>query len=139
MCLIEKINKRLNIIIVGALISTFIFGVVFLGFSITARANGEENIESNEILLNKDKMVKDITFFEEGLNPYFSTSKMTVISNLSEKKIRALVNKGYVIKINSKKKNKDLPQKVNVKGKEIEVSIYSNNGDIIDVINSLIK
>lgn len=120
-------------------LSAIALGLIFLGsYDIGANAtlmrSGE--VITEEVLLQKDNMINDIVVYEEGLNPFFATSKSALIANLELSKIEGIKDNGYVIKINAKG-SQDIAEPVVVNGKEIQISIYSIDKEILDVLNNI--
>lgn len=112
------------------------------GYKVGANAtfnakNGE--VITEEVLLQKDNTINQIAVYEEGLNPYHATSKSTLLSNLKVEEIEQIKDNGYTLLITGKQDNVDLPQPVVVEGKTIEVSIYSNDEEVLKVVKNLIN
>lgn len=122
------------------LVLTVILGGSFLsGYDLGSKAgmvekNGE--VITEEVLLQKDNVINDIVIYEEGLNPFFATSKSALIANLRLDKIEGLREKGFVIEITSEG-DESISQPVQVENNVIRVSIYSSDSEFLDVLNNI--
>lgn len=122
------------------LVLTVILGGSFLsGYDLGSKAgmvekNGE--VITEEVLLQKDNVINDIVIYEEGLNPFFATSKSALIANLRLDKIERLRERGFVIEITSEG-DESISQPVQVENNVIRVSIYSSDSEILDVLNNI--
>lgn len=122
------------------LVLTVILGGSFLsGYDLGSKAgmvekNGE--VITEEVLLQKDNVINDIVIYEEGLNPFFATSKSALIANLRLDKIEGLRERGFVIEITSEG-DESISQPVQVENNVIRVSIYSSDSEILDVLNNI--
>lgn len=119
---------------------TVILGGSFLsGYDLGSKAgmvekNGE--VITEEVLLQKDNVINDIVIYEEGLNPFFATSKSALIANLRLDKIEGLRERGFVIEITSEG-DESISQPVQVENNVIRVSIYSSDSEFLDVLNNI--
>lgn len=139
MKVVEKLNKMVNLaILVVAMTCVLTMGLVVGLESYSSATNGNELI-SEEILLEKSKIIEKITKYQKNSEPFFATSKVSKLSNLSIDKLSNLSKRGYLIYITKTKTYKNLPEPVHVEGKKIMVSIYSNDGELIDVINKILE
>lgn len=122
------------------LVLTVILGGSFLsGYDLGSKAgmvekNGE--VITEEVLLQKDNVINDIVIYEEGLNPFFATSKSALIANLRLDKIERLRERGFVIEITSEG-DESISQPVQVENNVIRVSIYSSDSEFLDVLNNI--
>lgn len=122
------------------LVLTVILGGSFLsGYDLGSKAgmvekNGE--VITEEVLLQKDNVINDIVIYEEGLNPFFATSKSALIANLRLDKIESLRERGFVIEITSEG-DESISQPVQVENNVIRVSIYSSDSEFLDVLNNI--
>ena len=136
-----KMKKVLNLAMMGLMV-TIMFGLTIqTGFTIGSNAtveaiNGE--LVTEEVLLQKDKVINKIAKYEEGLNPYFATSKSTLLSNFRVDEIEWLEENGYTILVTGQRDNENLPQPVKVIGKKIIVSIYSNDAEVIETVKGIL-
>lgn len=125
------------------LVLTLVFGVcIQFGFKSGVNASVESQAGekiTEEVLLQKDEAINEVVTYEEGLNPYFATSKATVLANLKVSDIQKIKDKGVVINITGEQENENLPQPVVVDGKTINVSIYSTDADMINAVEQAIR
>lgn len=134
---IEKMIKRVNLLIMGvAMCCVFTMGLSF-GLQSSSSAN-DSVATTEEVLLQKDAIIKEVVQYEEGLNPFFATSKSTQLANLSTEKLEKLANSGYVVYIVGTQSKENLPEPVKVEGNQIVVSTYSNDGALVDAVNQLL-
>lgn len=135
--IMERLIKKVNLAILGvAMCCVFTMGLSF-GLQTNSSANNQ-SATTEEILLQKDALIKEVVEYQENVNPFFATSKATQLSNLSIDKLEELSNSGYVVYVVDTKTNENLPEPVRVNGNKIVVSVYSNDGALVDTVNSLL-
>lgn len=136
--IMERLIKKVNLAILGvAMCCVFTMGLSF-GLQTNSSANNQ-SATTEEILLQKDALIKEVVEYQENVNPFFATSKATQLSNLSIDKLEELSNSGYVVYVVDTKTNENLPEPVRVNGNKIVVSVYSNDGALVDTVNSLLE
>lgn len=134
---VERLIKKVNLAILGvAMCCVFTMGLSF-GLQTNSSANNQM-ATTEEVLLQKDAIIKDVVQYQEDVNPFFATSKATQLSNLSMDKLQELSNSGYVVYVVNTKTNENLPEPVKVEDKKIVVSVHSNDGALVDTVNSLL-
>lgn len=134
---IERFMKLMNISLAGiALCLMFTIGLAFGLYSNPSATTDVVNTE--EILMEKSNLIDKVVQYEEGLNPYFSTSKSNQLVNLSTEKLEKLVDSGYVVYIVNTQSNDNLAEPVKIEGNQIIVSTHSNDGALIDTVNQLL-
>lgn len=133
---LERIVKKVNFMIVCVMsCCVFTLGMVF-GLQSASSAN---DFTTEEVLLQKDAIIKQVVQYEEGLNPFFATSKATQLANLSTDKLEKLANSGYIVYVVDTQSNENLPEPVKVEEGKIIVSTYSNDGALVDTVNQLLN
>ena len=137
--MLDKVIKKVNLAIMGvAMCCMFTMGLSF-GLQNNASAN-DVAVNSEEVLLQKDAVIKEVVQYEEGLNPFIATSKSTQLANLSLEKLEAFADSGYVVYIVGTQTNENLPEPVRIQeeDKKIVVSTHSNDGALVDVVNTVL-
>lgn len=133
---LERLVKRVNLMIMGVMACcVFLLGLSF-GLQNSSSAN---DFTTEEILMQKDAIVKQVVQYEDGLNPFFATSKAVQLVNLPTEKLEKLQKSGYVVYIVDTQTNENLPEPVKVEDNKIVVSTYSNDGALVDTVNQLLK
>lgn len=130
----KKLGKVLCLNLSAIALGLIFLGSYDMGTNAALSRNGE--VITEEVLLQKDSIINEIVVYEEGLNPFFATSKSALIANLSLDRIEEIKDNGYVIKINANG-SEDLSEPVIKNGKEILISIYSVDKEVLDVLNNI--
>lgn len=132
---LEKTIKALNLSIMGLAMTIIFVSGMALGLESKSSAN---EYTTEEMLIQKDEVISSMVEYEEGLNPFFASSKAVKLSNLSLDKLNELAKSGYTIYIVGNETNTNLPEPVKVEGTRIIVSVHSNDGALVDVVNNLL-
>ena len=132
---LENTLKALKLSVAGlAMVCVFTMG---LGLGMSSHSSANE-YTTEEVLMQKDKIISSMVEYEEGVNPFFASSKAVKLSNLSLDKLNELANSGYTIYVVGNETNENLPEPVQVEGNRIIVSVHSNDGALVDVVNNLL-
>lgn len=136
---IEKTVKKIQTIsICTAMCCIFTLGLTVGLGTTTAIKSSANNVQTEEDLIKKDSILNQIVKYEKGVNPFEATS-ISKLSNLSFDKLEKLVGSGYVIYVVEKRENKNLPEPIEIKENKIVVSTYSNDGALVDAVNTVLK
>lgn len=133
---VKKCFKGLVCVLVLSLALT-----IGMGFGMSHKMNASvatNGQNSEEVLLKKDKLIKNVVSYKEGVNPYWASSKASRLANLDDSKLEEFSSKGYTLYVTDEKADEDLAEPVRVEGKKVIVSIYSNDDELVRIVNKLV-
>lgn len=129
-----KITKEKMSIFTLVILSLILF-VVSMNFGMTIKSSAD-TVNQEDVLLQKSNVIDSLVEYQSCKNKYVATSKSVALSNLDINKLEKLNETGYKIIIIGGDSSKS--DTVSVENKKILVPIYSADGDVIDVVNSVL-
>ena len=132
----KKVEKALKMVKLSiAFVSMCCVFTMGMALGLETNSNANE-YTTEEVLMQKDKIISSMVEYEEGVNPFFASSKAVKLSNLSLDKLNELAESGYTIYVVGSETNENLPEPVQVEGTRIIVSVHSNDGALVDTVNN---